>query len=64
MFCMCVAGYVARFAVAQFEKKVSNGPLWVITNAVCTHASRVHEVNSNSFVNDILAVDLHEACKN
>jgi hypothetical protein len=65
IFGMCVAGHVARFAVAQFGHKVSNGPLWIITNAVCTHASRVHEVNSDSFVDDILnsvAVDLHEAC--
>jgi hypothetical protein len=33
---------------------------------VCTYASRVHEVNSDSFVDDILnsiAVDLHDACR-
>ncbi len=66
MFGFCVAGHVAWFAVAQLGHKVSNGPLWVVTNAVCTHASRVHEVNTDSFVDDILnsiAVDLHEACE-
>jgi hypothetical protein len=65
MFCLCVAGHVGRFAVTQFGHKVSNGPLWVITNTVCSYATRVQTVDSTAFVDDImnaLGVDLHDTC--
>jgi hypothetical protein len=64
-FGMCVAGHVARFAVAQFGHKVSNGPLWVITNTVCSYASRVQEVDADAFVDDLInsiAIQPHGAC--
>ena len=66
MFGLCVAGHVGRFAVTQFGHKVSNGPLWVITNTVCSYATRVQEVDSTAFVDDImnaLGVPLHDACQ-
>jgi hypothetical protein len=66
MFGLCVAGHVGRFAVTQFGHKVSNGPLWVITNTVCSYATRVQEVDSTAFVDDIfnaLGVPPHGACQ-
>ncbi len=66
MFGLCVAGHVGRFAVTQFGQKVSNGPLWAITNTVCSYATRVQEVDSTAFVEDILnalGVPLHDACQ-
>ena len=54
MFGLCAAGQVSRFAVTQFGHKVSNGPLWVLTNTVCSYASRVHGVDSTAFVDDLL----------
>ena len=54
MFGMCVAGHVGRFAVCQFGHKVSNGPLWVLTNTVCAYCSRVHKVDAQAFVDDLL----------
>jgi hypothetical protein len=62
---MCVAGHAARFAVAQFGHKVSNGPLWVITNTVCSYASKVQEVDADAFVDDLfncMATQAHKAC--
>ena len=66
MFGMCAAGVVGRFAVAQFGHTVSNGPLWVLTNTVCSYASRVHEVDATAFVDDLLnsmLVPAHGRCK-
>ena len=65
MFGMCAAGHVARFAVCQFGHKVSNGPLWVLTNTVCAYATRVHQVDAQAFVDDLLKslkVIAHAAC--
>ncbi len=53
MFGMCAAGHVGRFAVTQFGHKVSNGPLWIITNTVCAYAARVHKVDISAFVDDL-----------
>ena len=66
MFGMCVAGHVARFAVAQFGHKVSHGPLWVITQTVCSYASRNHGVDMGKLVDDLLksmAMPVHPACR-
>ena len=66
MFGMCVAGHVGRFAVCQFGHRVSNGPLWVLTNTVCAYASRVHKVDAQAFVDDLmkaLRVIAHGLCK-
>ena len=65
MFGMCAAGHVARFAVCQFGHKVSNGPLWVLTNTVCAYATRVHQIDAQAFVDDLLKslkVIAHAAC--
>ena len=65
MFGMCAAGVVGRFAVAQFRHTVSNGPLWVLTNTVCSYASRVHEVDATAFVDDLMnsmMVPAHGRC--
>ena len=65
MFGMCAAGVVGRFAVAQFRHTVSNGPLWVLTNTVCSYASRVHEVDATAFVDDLMnsmMVPAHGLC--
>ena len=65
MFGLCVDGHVSRFAVCQFGHKVSNGPLWVLTNTVCSYTSRQHDVDTAAFVDDLLnalAVLLHEQC--
>jgi hypothetical protein len=66
MFGMCAAGHVARFAVTQFGHKVSNGPLWVITQAVCAYAARVHKVDISAFVDDLfnkMNMRPHGPCK-
>ena len=66
MFCMCVAGHVGRFAVCQLGHRVSNGPLWALTNTVCAYASRVHKVDAQAFVDDLLKalrVITHGLCK-
>ena len=65
MFGLCVEGNVSRFAVCQFGHKVSHGPLWVLTNTVCTYESRVHGVDAQAFVDDLfksLAVIIHSLC--
>ena len=65
MFGLCIEGNVSRFAVCQFGHKVSNGPLWVLTNTVCAYESRVHHVDAQAFVDDLLksiAVMAHALC--
>ena len=65
MFGLCIEGHVSRFAVCQFGHKVSNGPLWV-TNTVCSYESRVHGIDAQAFVDDLLkslAVALHDQCQ-
>ena len=65
MFGLCVDGHVSRFAVCQFGHKVSNGPLWVLTNTICAYESRAHGVDSQAFVDDLfkaLAVAIHTLC--
>ena len=66
MFGLCIEGHVSRFAVCQFGHKVSNGPLWVVTNTVCSYESRVHGIDAQAFVDDLLkslAVVLHDQCQ-
>ena len=63
---MCVAGHVARYAGTQFGHKVSHGPLWAITQTVCSYASRNHRVDMGEFVDDLLksmATPVHPACR-
>mmetsp|Transcript_41001 Transcript_41001/g.85559 ORF Transcript_41001/g.85559 Transcript_41001/m.85559 type:complete len:1077 (-) Transcript_41001:1365-4595(-) len=65
MFGLCIEGHVSRFAVCQFGHKVSNGPLWVLTSAVCSYESRNHGVDAQAFVDDLfksLAVLIHDLC--
>ena len=65
MFVIRAAGHVERFAVCQFGHKVSNGPLWVLTNTVCAYATRVHKIDAQAFVDDLLKslkVISHAAC--
>ena len=65
MFGLCVDGQVGRFAVCQFGHTVSNGPLFVLTNTICSYCSRVHGVDAKQFVDDLmkaLRVRAHAAC--
>ena len=65
MFGLCVDGQVGRFAVCQFGHTVSNGPLFVLTSTICAYCSRVHGVDAQQFVDDLmkaLRVRAHAAC--
>jgi hypothetical protein len=54
MFGLCVDGQVGRFAVCQFGHTVSNGPLFVLTSTICSYCSRVHGVDAQQFVDDLM----------
>ena len=64
-FGICADGQVGRFAVCQFGHTVSNGPLYVLTSTVCAYASRVHDVDAQQFVDDLMKsmrVESHASC--
>ena len=66
MFGMSAGGHISRFAVPQFGRKVSHGPLWVLTEAIVALASRKYGVDIAAFVDDLLssiATELHDACE-
>ena len=49
----------------SFGHTVPNGPLWVLTNTVCSYAPRVHKVDAQAFVDDLMnakKVVAHDRC--
>ena len=45
---------VGRFTVCQFGHTVSNGPLFVLTSTSCSYCLRVHGVDEQQFVDDLM----------
>jgi hypothetical protein len=54
LMALCVEGHVGQFAAAQFEHKVINTGLAIVTGTAVVYASKELELDSGPFVDDFL----------